>query len=57
MTRNEQLASALPIVRKKISRAKFLHETWATLELEHVELFADAGEELLQDLELPEAPQ
>lgn len=54
MTRNEQLSSTLPIVRKRIARAHFLHETWVVLKLEHAELLADAAAEFLTDLVLPE---
>jgi len=54
MTPNEQLATALPVVRKKIARAHFLHEHWVVLNLGDAELISDAAEEYSRDLEMPE---
>lgn len=57
MTPNEQLASVIPKIFKRIARAKFLHEGWVVLPLEDVELLADAAEEFLKELILPEVGQ
>jgi hypothetical protein len=53
MTANEQLAVLLPVIRKKLQRAKFLHEPWVTLDATDVELLTDAADEFLRDLILP----